>query len=88
MNTRLFVANLLMVVLLLVASGYELVFYFTATAHGEPLNLIDTMMYATWVGIWVMTVAVGIEAIRDFAQSEHEAWLAEQMPPLFLEESL
>jgi hypothetical protein len=85
MNTRLFLANLSMVVLLLVVSGYELVFYFTATRHGELLNLGDCVSYAAWVFIWVLTVGVGIEVIKDAYRAEEEAWIASQMPPLFLE---
>jgi hypothetical protein len=85
MNTRLFIANLLMVLLLLSVSGYQLVFYYTATAHSELSVPLDRLVYCLWVFVFVMTSAVGKEVIKDFDRAEQERWIRDQVGPVLLE---
>jgi hypothetical protein len=88
MNTRLFIANLSMVLLLLAVSGYQLVFYYTATAHNDLSLPLDRLVYCLWVFVFVMTADVGREVIKDFDRAEQERWIRAQVPPLFPEGAL
>ena len=85
--TRAFIANLFMVLLLLMVSGYEMTFYYVATAHGELLRLDDHLVYAAWVAIWTFTVGVGIEVIKAYwrATAEEIDPVAEAVGPILLE---
>ena len=53
--------------------------------HGET---VDPIMATLWLVVWMFSAFVGVEVVIDakiYEEEMFEAWLAEQMPPLFEE---
>ena len=73
--------------LLLMVSGYQMTFYYVATAHGELLRLDDQVSYALWVCVFVYTAGTGFEVIKAYwnATAEEVDPVAEAVGPILLE---
>ena len=84
--TMQFIFNLIMVFLLLMASGYELCFYYVASSSGI-MRLGDHIAYGLWIIVWVMTIGTGIEVIKAYwaATEEEIDPVAEAVGPILLE---
>ncbi len=83
--TRTYLGNLVMTIMGLAVSGYEMTVAFAGVSKVDFPTVSELVPYSVWTALFVIIAAVGIEVVKDAWKHDKEEWLASQMPPLFLE---